>query len=261
MQKSKSQDKNQKENHVIEEITADLFIYQDPKLLKKEYLQFVDVSKINLNDIEKYIKLFSNLLYAWQKILKYRKYFEVFYPPEEKIDKIEALEHHIHAYLEDMVTLKNKIEILFREMKNDINKVALNKKDINNFFKVGVEKTKEVFAGVSKHRNKHRHNGMRFFDNDLLKAENAHKILDMILTNVFDEMNQEYKQKIIEKIIKEKEESFEVAKKRWIEIARKHDEQINNYLQSLLNVVRLTLYDFLHIKPVKDIIVSVEKII
>lgn len=246
--------------HIIEEMMADFAFYQDPNLLKPEYQQFLDVGRANQDGIKKYIQLFSNVRYAWQKTLKYKSYFEHFYPQTEKIDKIEALNHHIHAYLEDMTTLKNKIEVLFGEMKNDIKKIASNKKDIDEFFKAGVKKTKEVFAQVSKHRDEHRHRGMRFFDGDLLKAENAHGFLEMISNPVFDAMlNQEYKPKIVEKFTKEKEESFEAAKNRWMEMARKNDEQTSGYLEALLKGVRPTLYQFLNIKPVQDAIVSVEK--
>lgn len=89
----------QKKQHTIDEMIGDFVFYQYPDLLKKEYLLFLDVSKANLEGIRKYTKLFSNLRYAYQKTLKYSQYFEDFYPPSEKIDKIEALNHHIHAYL------------------------------------------------------------------------------------------------------------------------------------------------------------------
>lgn len=105
-----------------------------------------------------------------------------------------------------METLKNKIEVLFGEMKNDIKKVASNKKAIDEFFKAGIEKTREVFAQVSTHSGGHRHRGMRFFDPDLLKAENAHGFLEIISTPQFDTMlNQEYKPQLVEKYTKERE--------------------------------------------------------
>ena len=246
--------------HILDEMMADFAFYQDPKLLKAEYSGFLDVSKVNKAEIKKYMVSFFNLRYAWQKTLKYKQYFEEFYPSAEKIEKIEALNHHIHAYLEDMTTLKNKIEVLLGEMKNDIKKVASNKKDIDEFFIAGVEKTKEVFAQVSKHRDEHRHRGMRFFDGDLLRAENAHGFLEIISNPIFDVMlNQEYKPEIVAKFTKEKEESFDAAKGRWIEMAGKNDEQTTGYLDALLNGVRPALYQFLNIKPIHEIITVAEK--
>lgn len=257
---TKTEGELHKKQHIMDEMMGDFTFYQYPDLLKKEYSPFLDVSKANLDGIKKYTGLFSNLRYAWQKTLKYKNYFEDFYPPTEKVDKIEALNHHIHAYLQDMTTLKNKIEVLLGEMKNDIKKVASNKNDIDAFFKAGVEKTKEVFTGVSKHRDEHHHRGMRFFDGDLLKAENAHGFLKMLSNPVLDAMlNQEYKPKIIDKFTKEKEESFEMAKKRWIEMARKNDEQTTGYLQSVLEVVRPSFYNFLNIRPIHEIIAMAEK--
>lgn len=251
----------QKRRHIIEEIMADFAFYQDQNLLKYEYQKFLDAGKANQNGIKKYMGLFSNVRYAWQKTLKYKQYFEEFYSAEEKIEKIEALNHHIHAYLEDMTTLKNKIEVLLGEIKNDIKKVASNKEDIDEFFKAGVKKTKDVFAQVSKHRDEHRHQGMRFFDEDLLKAGNAHGFLEIISNPIFDAMlNQEYKPEIVAKFTKEREESFETAKKRWIEMARKNDEQTTGYLEALLKRIRPNLYQFLNIIPVQDVIASAKKI-
>lgn len=251
---------SQVKRHIVDEIMADFAFYQDPELLKEEYMLLLDISRVNRTSVKKYTMLFFNLRYAWQKTLKYKKYFEEFYPPEEKIDKIEALNHHIHAYLEDMTTLKNKIEVLFGEMKNDIKKIASNKKDIDEFFKAGVKKTQEVFAQVSKYRDEHRHRGMRFFDGDLLKAENAYGFLEMISDSLFDAMlNQKYKPQLVEKFTKEKEESFKVAKKRWVEMAKKNDEQASGYLEALLKGVRPTLYQFLNIRPVQEAIDSAKK--
>lgn len=246
--------------HILDEMMVDLACYQNPKLLKAEYSWFLDTFKVNKADIKKYRLSFFNLRYAWQKVQKYKQYFEEFYPPEGKIVKIEALNHHIHAYLEDMTTLKNKTEVLLGEMKNDIKKIASNKKDIDEFFKAGVKKTKEVFAQVSKYRDEHRHSGIRFFDGDLLKAENAHEFLKIISNPIFDAMlNQEYKPELVAKVKKEIEESFELTKKRWVEMATKNDKKITGYLDAVFKGVRHPLYQFLNIKPIHEVIAVVEK--
>lgn len=245
----------QNKQHIVDEMMGDFALYQHPNLLKKEYLPFLDISSANLDGIKKYMNIFSNTRYAWQKTLKYEYYFENFYPPIEKVEKIEALNHHIHAYLQDMTILRNKIGVLFGEMKNDLKKIASNKNDTDAFFKAGVEKTNEVFAGISKLRDVHHHRGMRFVDGDLLKAENALGFLGMLSNPIVDSMlNQEYKPEIIGKFTKEKEESFEVAKKRWIETARKNNTQTTGYLESVLRVIRPSLYQFLKIRPIREAI-------
>ena len=249
----------EQKQHILEEIMSDFVFYQHPDLLKKEYSSLLDVSKANLGGIKKYTELFSNLRYAWQKTLKYRLYFEHFYPPtEERVDKIEALNHHIHAYLQDMTILKNKIEVLLGEMKNDINKIASNKSNIDSFCRAGVEKTKEVFAGITEHRDEHHHRGRRFFDGDLLKAENAHSFLETLSNPIVDAMlNQERKPELIAKYTVQREESFEAAKKRCIETAQRNDEQTTGFLETLLKRVRAPLYQFLHIIPAQEHFTSV----
>ena len=154
-----------------------------------------------------------------------------------------------------MTILKNKIEVLFGNLKNDIKRIAINKGRVADFFEAGIQKTKEVFNGISKRRNPHTHEGMRFLDGDLLKAKNAREFLKILSNPVFDAvLNQEYKPKIVAKITQEKEESFDMAKKRWIDMARTNSEQASGYLNALLTKVRPSLYQFLGIKAVEDIL-------
>lgn len=246
-------------NYNLNEILGDLAIYQNPDLLKDEYGNLLDTSKMNLLDVKKYQELLSNIDYFFKKTLKYELYFQEFYSTSDKIGTVEALNHHIHSYLEDSDILKNKIEVFLGTLKNDIKETLENNKierdNIDEFFKAGIDKTKEVFLGVSEHRNPHHHNGMRFIDGDLLKAENAHNQQKILQSDVFSKMiNQEKLPEFIEKLQKEEEESFENAKIRWIKIAKKNNEQASGYLNSLFETVSPSLYQFLKIKPSKEII-------
>ncbi|HEY4511799.1 MAG TPA: hypothetical protein VJH55_03085 [Candidatus Paceibacterota bacterium] len=243
------------ERPVIDEIIADLGVYQNPKILLDEYKEIIAVVKVNQDDLKKYSSLLFTVSRAWRKTLKYHHYFQEFYPPEDKVNKVEVLNHHIHAYLEDMTILKNKIEVLLGEMKNDIKKVAPDKKGVDAFFRAGVEKTGEVFAGITKHRNPHHHSGTQFYDGDLLKAENARTTREMLDNPMIDSMlNQEHKPELIAKTQKDEQESFDVAMKHWIDTAAKNDEQTSGYLNAVLEAVKGNLYLFLNIKPVKEII-------
>jgi len=249
------QEENKKSLPLIVEMSADFSVYIDPKILKKELIGRLDTTSANIEAVKKYQALLSDVRYAWQKTLKYSQYFSEFYPPDEKIPNFEALNHHIHAYLEDMTILKNKIEVLLGAIKNDVRKSATNKNEIDIFFKAGVEKNIEVFEGILKHRDPHHHKGMRFLDGDLLKAENAHGALEMFSTPEFDAMlNQEYKPTFFEELKKKKEESFEVGKKHWIEMAQRNDTQTTGYIEGLLTAVRPVLYQYLNIKPAKELI-------
>ena len=126
---------NKKIPNVIDEMLLDFGVYIDPKILKDDLGKLLDITSANTDGIKKYRELLSNVKFAWQKTLKYKHYFEEFYPPVEKVEKFEALNHHIHAYLQDMIILKNKIEVLLGEMKNDIKKIASNKSEIDTFLR------------------------------------------------------------------------------------------------------------------------------
>ena len=245
----------QKSILVLDEISADLAVYVEPKLLKGEYEALIKIDSLDIEQIKKYQELLSNVRFALNKTFKYVQYFEEFYPATAKIEKFEALNHHIHGYLEDMTILKNKIEVLLGVMKNDIGKVAVNKKETAEFFDAGVNKTKEVFDGVSKQRNPHHHAGRRFFDGDLLKAENAQGTLEIFTTGVFSNMiNPDYKDEFFASLKKVKEESFQTAKVRWIKMAQNNNHQTVGYLSELIGVIKPALYQFLNIKPVKELI-------
>ncbi|RJO61208.1 hypothetical protein C4544_03495 [candidate division WS5 bacterium] len=244
-----------KVRHPIDEMFADFGFYKDPKMLKVEFWGLIDTKSANAAGIEKYLELLSYIQYAWQKVLKYEKYFAVFYTSDQSIENFEALYHHIHAYLQDMDTLKNKIEVFFGALKNDLKKSASNKEDVIAFIDAGIKKTYEVFDGILKYRHPHVHSGMRFMDGDLLKAETAHFAIEMFSNPTFDALlNQEYKPELIAKFEKEKKESFEVARARWVGMAHNNNEQTSGYLDSLLEAVRPSLYQFLNIKSVKEAI-------
>ncbi len=248
-------------NHPINEIFADLSFYKEPKLLKEEFGKLLDVGSVNIGEIEKYLELLLSIQYAWKKVLKYEKYFDVFYTSDESIKNFEALTHHIEAYLQDVDTLKNKIKVFFGVLKNDLKKFALNKKEVINFIDTGIKKNDEVFGEVIKYRIPHVHRGMRFIDSDLLKAENADFAIETLSNNpLFSTMlNQKYKSQFIEKLKNEKEKGFKAAKIRMIKTAHNNNDQISKYLRDSIKAIRPSLYQFLNIRPVNDIIAEVKK--
>ena len=236
--------------NAISKILAELAVYQNPDILLPEYSSLLDTTKVDNIELTKYYELISNIDYAWKKTLRYEKYFSDFYPPHENIGEIEVLNHHIHSYFEDMTILKNKVTVFLGTLKNDAKKGFANKKEINEFFDAAIEKTYEVFAGIAIHREPHHHRGRRFFDGDLLRAENAEQMMGFIENPVFGDMiKPEAKSQIMAEHQKEKEESFESAKRRWIETARKNGEQTSGYINDLMGLVRQTLYQFLNVVP------------
>ncbi len=101
------------------------------------------------------------------------------------------------------------------------------------------------------------HRNFQFTDGDLAKAENAQRVIDMLNNPVVAPMiNQEYKPTMIAKLEKDKSESFDVAKARWVKTAKNNCQQTSGFLAALLGAIKPSLYEFLDIKPVKDILAS-----
>jgi hypothetical protein len=241
--------------HQIDQILADFTVYIEPKLLKDDVTELLNVAGANIDSIKKYRQLLSNIKYAWQKVLRYKFFFATFYTADNAIDKVEALNHNIHAYLQDMDTLKNKIMVFLEELKKDLKKVASNKDEVIVFIDAGRDKTLEVFDGVLKYRRPHVHNGMRFMDGDLLKAENAHETIKMFTETPMAEMlNPDYKDEWFNELAIEKETSFETAKSRWITMAESNDEQTTGYLNSLFETIRPSINQLLGITSVMDVL-------
>lgn len=247
-------------NYVIDEILGDFGFYKDPQLLKEEFQKMIDPKATNITGTEKYTGLLSNINYAWRKTLKYGHYFEKFYTADNSVENFEALNHHIHAYLQDMDTLKNKIKLLLDNLKKDVGNIASNREDVVAFVEAGVAKNYEVFDGILKYRIQHVHNGSRFIDGDLLKAEIAHFSIKAFDTPAFNSfINPERKPELMAKFEQNKKESFDVAKQRWVKNAQNNAVQTTGWVDSLLKIIRPNLYQFLNIKSVKSLIDSSTK--
>lgn len=240
---------------VLNEIRGDLIMYQYPEFLRSEFKDSLDISQVDQKTIKKYTESLSNIWNAYQKVLKYPLYFEQFYPMTEKISQAEALEHHIHAYLQDATILKNKLEVLFGELKNDVGKIAANKKDVIAFFNAGIEKIEEVFQSVSNSRDPHHHRGMRFIDVNVLRAENAKQMLVMLDNPQFSNLlTKEGKERLTDKSKKEIIESLDFAKKKWVDMAIKNNEQISGFVNAIFEAIRPSINQFLKIVPVKEVL-------
>lgn len=242
----------EKQENIIDKILGDLSIYLYPELLKEQYKNSLDFSKIKKQNLEKYLLLISNINYAWKKVAKYDIFFQEFYSSSQKIERFEELNHHIHAYLQDMDTLRNKMLNLLGALKNDLKGIASDKKEVFDFIQAGINKTNKIFEGILKYRVQHVHDGMRFLDGELLKAENAHRVIEMFSNSILSEtINPDYKPIIIKKLKSDKEESFSEAKNRWVRIAQNNSKQITGFLNSMLGILRPSIYQFLHVKSIE----------
>lgn len=238
----------EKDKNELDKVLNDLAIYQHPKYLKPEYVllaEKVKDTKKNKEKIKKYFALLMNIRNAYEKIKKYETYFSEFYPPSSKsIKNYEALEHHIHAYLEDLTIFKNKVMTFLGQLKNDLKKIAKNKKEIEKALKFLIASTSKVFANVSEYRDPHHHKGHKFIDSNLLDAQ----ITDTILkeTNPQTYLTPANIKKVEEKNLM----SFEKAKTSWVKRAKKNKKELSGFLDEVIKRNKDFLYKLLKIKPI-----------
>jgi hypothetical protein len=209
----------------LDQILSDITIYLHPKYLKLDYKDKIDTKNLDKKKLEEYYQLLTSVNFIFKKIMKYELYFSEFYPAIDKIRKTEALEHHIHAYLEDLDILKNKVCHFLGKLKNDLKRVAINKDEIDDALKQFIEKVLGVFNNVSKHRNPHHHKGMKFLDGNLVDSDLAHTMLQ---DN--NPLRDQFKPEFLEKLKRKEAESFEKARSNWVALAQKNNEQISGFI-------------------------------
>ena len=247
---------NKIKNNTLDEVLSDLSVYSYPEIFEEKYIEKTS-KNINIRILKKYSLLLYAVNSSWQKTLQYKFIFDEFYYESNNLNKFSQLEHHIHAYLQDMDTFKNKMEILFDNLKKDTKDKVVNQKDVLEFFTKGKEKIKEVFAKISKYRVPHVHQGQRFADGDILKAENTQRILDLFeLKNVLEKLNSNILPEKKVEMLKDQEDYFNKAKIRWVNIAINNDEQTTNFLEFMIKSIKPILYKVFDIVPLKDILQS-----
>lgn len=231
--------------HVLIEILVDIGVYLEPQLLKKEFAGKIDQTRVNRKKLEEYRLLLNSIKDVFEKILKYELYFAELYSSSRKISDIDVLEHHIHAYLQDLTILKNKIIVFLNVLKNDLKKVASNGKDISQSLAVCVQKIENVFAKVSQARHPHSHRGNKFYDRNLLSAQMFKNFLDSeVLHNLV-------KPELIEEMKVTQQESFQKAKTNWISVAQNNNKCLPKFLDDVFLRIKGLTYKFLHITSVK----------
>lgn len=228
----------------FEKLQLQLTLLLYPDLVKPEYniLEYKG-SKFKKKDVEKYAQLLMSISFFLKKISRYPTYFEKFYVDEQIIPGYEALEHHVHAYLEDLETLKNKINNYISSLKNDIQQIAANKLEIRDSIEWLRDKVIENFENVSTHRGQHRHKGYKFLDSNIVNGEAALIILE------HDEINKLLTDKGRAEVTKMATESFEKAKLYWQDNARGNYGQVTGLVEQVVKATRDTLLQFLDIKP------------
>ena len=229
----------------LAKVLAILSVYIEPDIFIPEFRSgFKKGSNFDLKKVKKYNQLLLSVSWFVKKVSKYQIYFEKFYPDPKEIPDFEALEHHVHAYLEDAATVKNKLSEYIGALKNDIGQIASNKDEIKkalDFLNGQVHKAFESPLGL---RRQHRHNGYKFVDGNLVDAEMAEIMLGD--KSPFKGMMTEY---AIGKFTAQRKDSFEKAKNFWLENARKNDSQVIGVANETVEKTKDFLFKLLDIDP------------
>lgn len=224
-------------------ISFEIQIYLDPKIYNGD----VDTSHVNKKRLEKYRDMIHSVTQSFRKVRRYVLFFAEFYPPTENITKQEALEHHIHSYLQDLTLLSNKIEVLLNNLKNDLQSevVESDRQGLRDFLDEAKAFILKAFKGVKENRNPHHHQGHRFLDPDVVRSQSIQTMIqkDSPFLSYLKEGAKEH-------LEEEANKSFESAKKEWCEMAEENDRKITELIERVFLSMEDMLYKYLSIEPV-----------
>lgn len=207
----------------IDEFKLELLLDQEKPTNKKENVLIEIFNRIN------------DISTVFERLNRYEVYFSSFYPADiELINEAEALEYHLHSYLQEFYSLKEKIVRLIRYIK----------KSVKHFPEVGnpeivyklldhvmrqVEKGMEQVTVV---RGKHVHD-MTVRDTEISKAKAIKAISNLGAINK-------------ERAIVQYESLIKNSKKKYLAQATKNKEQINklkNHIAPRIGHIVAFLFD------------------
>lgn len=226
----------------LNRILSEMTFYSNPDLVITEYKSRINFDGVDLKVLKKYQTLLLEIKWATEKVLRYPNYFVAFYPSDESIPHHEALEHHIHAYIEDLNILRNKLHKFLGVLKNDLKKVAINKDDVTKAMEFLTSEIYRVFNSVSSRRNPHNHGIGRLKDVDIVDVEFVELALNKDLP-----LRSMVKPEFIAELEARAASSFEKAKEKWIGMATKNTEQINGLVDETIERTKNFLYQMLNI--------------
>lgn len=138
----------------------------------------------------------NDIAALFDKLAKYDVYFEDFYPANfDNISAAEALEYHLHSYLQDSYLVKERVENTLNLLKNKLNKYNLiNILEIEKALKHVSNQIENALDSALVLRHKHVHRST-VRDNDLSNAIMIHTILNLkgqFSTTEINEMTSKY---------------------------------------------------------------------
>lgn len=231
----------------LDRLLLDIIIHKDPSFIKDGLLIVEKLDQKTIEKLDRYFELISSLKWIFKKILKYEIYFNDFYFDSQNIPFYEQLEYHIHSYIQDLIILKNKIEVLLNSLQNDITKIYPNEPRIKKDFNSLKESLNNSFNEVKKHRDPHQHKWNRFIDSDISYIE----WLSTILTNDFSSQQLTLNTEFIQKNINER---FIDAKNKRIKQTKENNDWIFIFIEKLFTILEPNIYKLLSIKSMKTIL-------
>ena len=224
-------------------LSFEIYIHQHPDI----YNGKVETKHINKKRLKKYADMILAITLSFKKVQRYATYFADFYPSSNQITAQEALEHHVHSYLQDLSLLSNKIEVFLNTLKNDLQAevVESDRKGLRDFLDEVKAFSLKAFKGVKENRNPHHHQGNRFLDPDIVRSRSIQTMIQV--GSPFLSMLKEGAKEYLES---EAEKSFESAKKDWCDMATRNEEQITELVERIFLSIEDMLYKYLEVEPV-----------
>jgi hypothetical protein len=225
-------------------LSFEIHVHLNPQIMNNP--AEIDTSKVNKSRLKKYSYLIHTMIIAYKKIQRYELYFSKFYISSEDIPEHEALEHHLHAYLQDLTILRNKIEVFLNTLRNDLKKIASNKAEVCASIDEVKKRVLYTFRRVKETRDPHHHSGFRFLDYDITRASSIRSMIQKGNTLFLDRL----KPGALEYLDKEASDSFKKAKAYYIDRAKKNEEGISKLMDMFFLSIEDLIYQFLGIKPI-----------
>lgn len=232
----------------IDLVIISIEAYRNPSFLTKDAYSKLDLSRCNIQQLDRYYKLISPVNDSLKKALKYVTYFDKFYPNCEEISNEEALQYHIYTYLQDLTILKNTLDAFLKVFERDITRKVTNKGDIKTFFDALRKSTHESFLEVLEHRNPYQHEGKKFLDNDVLDAGMYNTIIKA-KEFMWDIVPDEW----IEQALSKSKVAFDTAKAKYIQLAQANNDMLSKLVDRPFSVSQDYIYKILGIRSIDEL--------
>lgn len=109
---------------------------------------------------------------VFERLTKYETYFQIFYPANlDQISEAEAIEYHLHSYIQEFYSLQQKIERLIKILKNKISVFDIkNPEDVKELLLHTLKQVNSGLSTVVELRGTHVHD-MSVRDNEISMAK------------------------------------------------------------------------------------------